>query len=363
MPQQVRFDFWRDKSVLITGHTGFKGGWLALWLARLGARVHGLALPPDEGPVLYRQAGVGDLLESEALLDLRDRTRVREYIGLVQPELVIHLAAQPLVRRSYREPFETFEVNVMGTTSLLDALLDEGSARACLCITSDKCYHNHEWVHPYREADRLGGHDPYSASKAAAELLIASYRDSFAAAAELSLASARAGNVIGGGDWAEDRLVPDCARAFAAGESVELRSPAAIRPWQHVLDPLAGYLQLVQAQFEQPGRYDSAWNFGPRPGDEWTVQQLVERLADGWAGAQWCVAADADQQPHEHQLLRLDISRARAELGWRPRLDAQQALDWSREWYQCWRQRGDDFDAAGLCQQQIDDYMQILKND
>jgi CDP-glucose 4,6-dehydratase len=350
--------FWQDKSVLVTGHTGFKGGWLALWLSRLEARVHGLSLPPDTSPSLYRQAAISGCMASEALIDLRNREEVQRYVAQVSPEVVIHMAAQPLVRRAYQAPFETFETNVMGSASLLDALLAVGSARVVLCVTTDKCYQNREWIYPYRETDRLGGSDPYSASKAACELLVSSYRASYVDETKLSLATARAGNVIGGGDWAQDRIVPDCIRAFSMGKTVELRNPRAIRPWQHVLDPVAGYLTLAQAQWSDPGHYGVAWNFGPLPGGEWQVQELVEQLAAGWpGGAHWKVAADTARQPAEHQLLRLDISLARELLGWNPVLNPSQALEWTREWYLQWQQQGKAFDAARICYEQIERYM------
>lgn len=327
--------FWAGRRVFLTGHTGFKGGWLALWLRELGAQVSGYALPPACAPVMYEAADVAALCETSTLADIRDAAALHQALERFAPELVLHLAAQPLVRESYRSPAETYATNVMGTLNVLEASRRCASVRAVLVVTTDKCYENREWLWPYREQDALGGHDPYSSSKACAEILCASWRDSFLREAGIALATARAGNVIGGGDWSVDRLIPDVLRAWQRGETVTLRFPQAVRPWQHVLEPLAGYLQLAQALLEHGDAYARAWNFGPDADGLVSVGDVVEQLAKNWPGvARWQV--DSDEQPHEAGLLTLDSSQARVRLGWRPRLSLQQTLLKTLDWHQAW---------------------------
>jgi CDP-glucose 4,6-dehydratase len=360
MSQRDR-DFYRGKRVLLTGHTGFKGAWLSLWLADCGAEVHGLALPPETEASLFDEARVAQRLATHTVGDVRDLEAVRKAIGAAKPEIVFHLAAQALVRRSYREPAETFATNVMGTVNVLEAvrLAGAGGARVCQIITTDKCYENREWVHPYRECDRLGGHDPYSASKACAELAVSSYRKSFLAGLGISLSSARAGNVIGGGDWAEDRIVPDAIAALSRGESVLVRNPHAIRPWQHVLEPLSGYLRLARRQWESPAECSEAYNFGPMPGEALSVGELAGEVVKAWGTGTWHSGEKnaGAPAPHEAHFLRLDITKAMSELSWRPRWDVRQGIRETVEWY---RQRNSRqaFDAQESCLDQIRRYEQ-----
>lgn len=336
----------RGTRVLLTGHTGFKGGWLALWLQRLGAEVHGLALDPPTRPSLYELAKLRLALASEVRADILDAAAVQACVDRVHPQLVLHLAAQPLVRESYRDPAATWAANVQGTVHVLDALRNSAHCKAALVITTDKVYENREWPHPYRECDALGGHDPYSASKAACELVVDSYRRSFFAAQGLQLASARAGNVIGGGDWAAERLVPDVLAAIDAGRPVTLRHPEAVRPWQHVLEPLSGYLRLAAGLLANESGLASAWNFGPEAADAQPVKALVAGL-----GAR--AEIDGDPGPHEAGRLELDISRARRLLGWSPRWTLQQALQRTLDWHQAWRANAD---LQALCLAQIAAY-------
>jgi len=343
----VNAAFWAGRRVLLTGHTGFKGGWLALWLQELGAEVYGYALPAPVEPSLWQVARLAERVPG-TLADIRDAQRVAEVVAAFRPEVVLHLAAQPLVRESYRAPADTYATNVMGTVNLLDALGRSDSVRAVLVVTSDKCYENREWLWPYRESDGLGGHDPYSSSKACVELLCASWRESFLRESGVALATARAGNVIGGGDWSVDRLLPDILRAWQAGQSLTLRFPQAVRPWQHVLESLHGYLRLAQALVEQGQAVASAWNFGPDNEGLVSVGELVQRLAQYWPGrAPWTV--EATGQPHEAGLLALDSSQARARLGWRPLWTLQQAIERTLDWHQAW-QAGEDMQTFSRTQ-------------
>lgn len=332
----------RGQRVLLTGHTGFKGGWLALWLHQLGAEVHGFALDPNTQPSLFDVAQVGRVLASDTRGDLRDAAAVQACVAAVRPSLLMHLAAQPLVRESYRDPAGTWASNVQGTVHVLDALRLHPGCQAAVVITTDKVYANREWDHAYRETDALGGHDPYSASKAACELVVDSFRRSFFASQGLRLASARAGNVIGGGDWAADRLVPDVLKALAEHRPVELRHPQSVRPWQHVLEPLSGYLRLAAGLLGGEQGLDDAWNFGPEASDALPVAALVEGL-----GAQ--AVRQPGHHPHEAGRLELDIARARHRLGWHPRWRLQQALDHTRAWHEAWR-AGQDMHAFTLSQ-------------
>lgn len=325
-------NFWRGKKVLVTGHTGFKGSWLSLWLAQMGADPFGYALEPDTTPSLFVQLGLERRID-HLIADIRDGDAVRKRVDLIKPDVVFHLAAQPLVRHSYREPLRTWNVNVMGTAHLLDGLRGLDKTCAVVVVTTDKVYENREWIHPYRETDRLGGYDPYSASKAAAELVASSYRQSFFGAdAPVRIATARAGNVIGGGDWAEDRIVPDMIRALALGAEVAVRNPDAVRPWQHVLEPLSGYLRLAQNLYEKNDELlQSCFNFGPHAGDSRTVRQLVEGALAHWPGV-WQDVSDPTAV-HEAGLLNLDISKAQALLGWEPRWDFNASIRETIEWH------------------------------
>jgi CDP-glucose 4,6-dehydratase len=327
---------WNDKRVLITGHTGFKGGWLSLDIASRGAKIVGVALEPATDPNLFTSARIGSFVQSQ-IVDVRNFDSLLEVIREAKPEIVFHLAAQPLVRRSYSQPLETFDTNVMGTANLLEAVRCVGSARVIIIVTTDKCYENREWCWGYREIDPLGGHDPYSASKAAAELVAAAYRSSYFPPREfarhgVALATVRAGNVIGGGDWSEDRLIPDMVRAFSTGHRVVIRNPHAVRPWQHVLDPIEAYVQLAEKLWDEPTKFASAWNFGPDVSDAIPVGEVVKMFADRWGrGAGW--EFDSTLQPHEAGLLRLDCSKAAAELGWTPRLHMQDAVQMTADWF------------------------------
>ena len=329
---------WANTPVFLTGHTGFKGGWLALWLHALGAKVHGYALDPNTAPNLFDAARVAEALASDTRADLADRATLQAALIAAQPTVVFHLAAQPLVRASYADPLGTFATNVMGTAHLLEAVRQVPSVRAVVVVTTDKVYDNREWVYPYRESDALGGHDPYSASKGAAEIVAASYRASFFhTPGSAQIATARAGNVIGGGDWAADRLVPDCLKAFAGNQPVQLRFPGAVRPWQHVLEPLSGYLRLAEALLHsESGQAASAWNFGPDARGDATVGQLAQRLAAQWGQGARVEMPESGNHPHEAGQLRLDITRARAELGWQPRWSLMDALAHTVAWHRAW---------------------------
>ena len=323
--------FWAGRRVLLTGHTGFKGAWCARWLSRLGADVFGLSLPPEEGQTLWEASGrPGD--HAVGFGDIRDADQVAGVFARVQPNIVLHMAAQALVHRSYDDPKETFDTNVMGLVHILDAARATQSVRAIVNVTSDKCYENREQVWAYRENEPMGGSDPYSASKGCSELVTASYRRSFFSRGDQLLASGRAGNVIGGGDWSRDRLIPDCVRAFTAGQAVSIRNRQATRPWQHVLEPLSGYLLLAQALVERGNEVADGWNFGPPDDDAWHVGRVADTLVSLWGdGASW--HEDENAWPHEAMLLRVDATKARVGLGWRPRLDTATALAWTIEWY------------------------------
>ena len=316
--------FWAGRRVLVTGHTGFKGSWLSLWLAQMGAEVTGLSDRVPTEPSLFELARVGELVRT-VRADIRDAEAVRRAVE--GSEIVLHLAAQPLVRASFDDPRSTYEINVMGTVNVLDAVRLDGDVRAAVNVTSDKCYENREWEWAYREDEQMGGHDPYSSSKGASELVTSAYRRSY----RLRLASARAGNVIGGGDWGLDRLIPDLMRAALSGSAVEIRNPGATRPWQHVLNPLSGYLVLAQALWDDASAA-TAWNFGPAQEDARPVAWIVDRLAELWPGElPW--ARDEGDHPHEARYLKVDSSRARERLGWAPRWDLSRTLESIVEWY------------------------------
>lgn len=356
MKMVVDTDFWRGKRVLLTGHTGFKGSWLSLWLQSMASEVHGLALDPPTTPDLFTEARVAEGM-THTIADIRDYDAVHAVMAAFKPEIVIHMAAQPLVRLSYSEPVATYATNVMGTVHVLEAARNAGSVRAIVNVTTDKCYENKEWAWGYRENEPMGGHDPYSNSKGCSELVTSAYRRSFFQENGIFLASARAGNVIGGGDWAVDRLVPDILRAFEKNLPVVIRNPHAIRPWQHVLEPLSGYLILAQKLYGESGHdYAEGWNFGPHDEDARPVQWIVERLVDSWGNdARWQL--DGGGHPHEANYLKLDISKAKARLGWTPRWNLATALEKITSWHHAWL-AGQDMQQ--LCRQQIAEYMQTM---
>jgi CDP-glucose 4,6-dehydratase len=328
-------DFWRGKRVFLTGHTGFKGSWLSLWLQSLGAQVHGLALAPPTTPNLFTVAQVANGMASSTLGDIRDLATVQQAMQACQPDIVIHMAAQPLVRLSYAEPVETYATNVMGTVHVLEAARQAASVKAIVVVTTDKCYDNKEWLWGYRADEPMGGHDPYSNSKGCAELVTSAYRRSFFQEKGIALASARAGNVIGGGDWAADRLVPDILRAFEQNQPVVIRNPHATRPWQHVLEPLSGYLSLAEHLYTQGQTFAEGWNFGPKDDDARPVQWIVEHMVNHWGnGASW--QQDGGVHPHEANYLKLDISKAKARLGWQPRWPLATALEKITAWHHAW---------------------------
>lgn len=344
--------FWAGRRVLITGHTGFKGSWLSLWLSRLGAQVTGFALAPDTSPNLFALAGVADSIDSR-LGDVRDLDALRACMGDARPEVVLHLAAQALVRASYADPVATYASNVLGTVHLLEAVRSCPSVQAVLIVTSDKAYENREWPWAYREDEAMGGRDPYSSSKGCAELVTAAYRASFFGPGghHARVASARAGNVIGGGDWSPDRLVPDAVRAFERGEALEIRAPSAVRPWQHVLEPLSGYLRLAEVLAGPDGPAAcEAWNFGPADEDCRPVAEVVTALARSWGPDALWRSPEMASALHEATFLKVDASKARARLGWDRRLRLGQALDWTGTWY---RAQAAGTKAETLCLEQI----------
>jgi CDP-glucose 4,6-dehydratase len=336
-------EFWQGKRVLVTGHTGFKGSWLSLWLEDLGAQVFGLALEPDTDPSLFDQLGLKNRMDHQ-IGDIRDAGVLRDRVHQVRPDVVFHLAAQPLVLASYDDPLVTWDTNVMGTAHMLDALRELDHLCLAVMITTDKVYENREWVHPYREGDRLGGHDPYSASKAACELLIASYRKSFFVTSPVQIVSARAGNVIGGGDWAENRIVPDIARALAAKQPIPVRNRLARRPWQHVLEPLSGYMRLTETLATGQDLYSDSYNFGPEAQDVRPVVDLVEAALRHWPG-EW-LDMTGEAAPHEAGLLSLDIELARAELGYSPRWGFDLAIENTVTWYRSVQDGASPLDAS-----------------
>lgn len=322
---------WKNKRVLITGHTGFKGGWLSMILTQKGAKVIGFSLKPETKPSLYEALKLDKKITS-VFGDIRKIEEIKKVIKKYKPEIVFHLAAQPLVRRSYRDPIETYETNVLGTANVLEAIRISDSVKVVVCITTDKCYENKEWVWPYREDDALGGHDPYSASKACSELVIASYRNSFFNDSKVLLASTRAGNVIGGGDWSEDRLIPDVIRNVFEGESLEIRNPDSVRPWQHVLDPLYGYISIAEKLADKGREYASAWNFGP-DNDEVVPVKNVLRILNNSLENKFEFKKSNGKNPHEANLLLLDSSKAKKYLNWIPKLKIEKAVKFTAEWY------------------------------
>lgn len=354
-PQQTNPAFWQNKRVLVTGHTGFKGSWLSLWLQSMGANVCGLALAPPTSPALFDIAGVAEHM-AHHVVDIRDYAQVHAVMADFQPEIIFHMAAQPLVRLSYQQPVETYATNVMGTVHVLEAARHITSVKAIVNITTDKCYENREWAWGYREDEPMGGHDPYSNSKGCAELVSSAYRKSFLQQAGIAMATVRAGNVIGGGDWALDRLVPDILRALQHGQPVAIRNPHAIRPWQHVLEPLSGYLLLAECLYQHGQQDAEGWNFGPRDEDAQPVQWIVEKLCEAWGNhATWTL--QAGDHPHEANYLKLDISKARQRLSWTPRWTLQTALQHIAEWHKAWL---DGQDMRAMCLKQINLYQTEL---
>ena len=344
--------FWQGRSVFLTGHTGFKGGWLALWLASMGARVHGYSLAPPTSPALFSELHLDECLESSAIADIRDSQRLTRELCKANPSIIFHLAAQPLVRESYQSPADTFSTNVLGSINLFEAALQSGSVEAVVNVTSDKCYQNMERHSFFVEEDPLGGDDPYSASKACSEIITASYWRSFFRECGIGLATGRAGNVIGGGDWAEDRLIPDFLRTLDSRKPLRVRSPDAVRPWQHVLEPLAGYLLVAEKACLDAEQWSGAWNFGPDADDTKPVSWIADFLTAAIPNAGWEV--ETAEQPHEAKLLKLDSSKARLMLNWRSRWSIQDALAKTVEWHQAWRS---GISARDISLHQIEEYL------
>ena len=336
----VNPNFWHGKRVFLTGHTGFKGSWLSLWLQSMDAQVHGLALPPPTTPNLFTVAQVASGMASHTIGDIRNLATVQQAMQASQPDIVIHMAAQPLVRLSYQNPVETYATNVMGTVHVLESARHTPSVKGVVVVTTDKCYENKEWAWGYRENEPMGGHDPYSNSKGCAELVTSAYRNSFFKNSGIAVASARAGNVIGGGDWATDRLVPDILRAFEQNQPVVIRNPHATRPWQHVLEPLSGYLSLAEHLYTEGQTFAEGWNFGPKDEDAQPVQWIVEHMVKGWGnGASW--QQDGGIHSHEANYLKLDISKARVRLDWAPRWTLATALEHITTWHQAYMANDD----------------------
>ncbi|MDY6879107.1 MAG: CDP-glucose 4,6-dehydratase [Thermodesulfobacteriota bacterium] len=348
-------NMFKDKRVLVTGHTGFKGSWLCIWLKELGAEIVGYALEPNTEKDNFVVTGLADKI-THITGNIKDFDKLRGVFALHQPEFVFHLAAQPIVRESYAHPKETYDVNIGGTVNVLECCRLEDSVKVIINVTSDKCYENREWIWGYRENDPMGGHDPYSSSKGCSELITRAYRDSFFASNEFEahrkcLSSVRAGNVIGGGDWQQDRIVPDCIRALSGGNPIEVRNPTAIRPWQHVLEPLSGYLLLASRMYKNPQDYSGAWNFGPDHNSFMTVGELVEKIVIHWGHGKW-KNPPHNKQPHETNLLNLDSAKAKAYLKWFPVWDMEKTIEKTVEWYKMYRRE----DPFNLCVSQIESF-------
>lgn len=350
-------NFWHGKRVYLTGHTGFKGSWLSLWLSSMGAIVKGYALNPPSSPSLFDEANIAEKINSE-IGDIRDLNQLRSGMVEFNPDILFHMAAQPLVRLSYKEPLETYETNVMGTAKVLEAARSCVNLKSIVSVTTDKCYENKEWVWGYREDEPMGGYDPYSSSKGCAELVSSAYRRSFMHEQGVGLATARAGNVIGGGDWADDRLIPDILRAFEKNDCVVIRNPSSTRPWQHVLEPLSGYLVLAQALHENPTSYAEGWNFGPHYEDVRSVDWILNHMVTSWPGASWQI--DEVTHPHEAGYLKLDVSKAKARLNWQPTWHLESALEKIVKWHQAWLNQED---MQAFCLKEINDYMKDMNNE
>lgn len=360
MRSAVSPSFWKDKRVLVTGHTGFKGTWLSLWLTQMGAKVAGFSLPPRDTDLAFDACRVGEVITS-LYGDINDKGTLQALVSDFQPQVIFHLAAQPLVRSSYEDPYGTFQTNVMGTLCLLEASLKSQALGAIVNITTDKCYENMEWEWGYRETDRLGGHDPYSASKACAELVSQSFRKSYLEGngATAKLVTARAGNVIGGGDWSQDRLIPDMVKSYRDSKTVLLRNPGAVRPWQHVLEPICGYLQLAQFICESDGDLYPSWNFGPESQEVSSVGDVASIFMAA-LGHDNPYELDIGSNPHEANLLLLDISRAKSVLGWKPAMSTELAIQKTAEWYKAWM-GGEDMHRCTI--EQINSYLNLIPGD
>ncbi|TKC16986.1 CDP-glucose 4,6-dehydratase [Robertmurraya kyonggiensis] len=353
----ITSSFWKDKRVFLTGHTGFKGSWLSIWLHQMGALVTGYSLNPPTDPSLFKAAEVEGIVNS-IIGDVRDANSLEKAMINANPEIVIHMAAQPLVRESYKNPVETYSTNVMGTVNLFESIRKCSSVRVVINVTTDKCYENKEWVWGYRENEPMGGYDPYSNSKACSELVTSSYRSSFFNQENYSIhgvavATARAGNVIGGGDWAVDRLIPDCVNSLINSAPIIIRNPDSIRPWQHVLEPLSGYLLLAEKLYKNGPEYAEAWNFGPNDDDARPVEWIVSKMIENWNG-QATYQLDTDNQPHEAGYLKLDCSKAKLKLGWKPRWTLETTIEKIVEWVMAY-QNGDN--VRNICQKQLKEYL------
>jgi len=337
MEYMVKSNFWKDKRVFITGHTGFKGAWLSLWLHHLGAEVVGYALEPPTTPNLFDLCNLSEIIKS-IKGDVRDLDFLKKSLAANKPDIVFHMAAQSLVRQSYHDPVGTYSTNVMGIVNLLETARYIDGIRAVVIVTSDKCYENREWVWGYRENEAMGGYDPYSSSKGCSELITAAYRESYFKTNETAVATVRAGNIIGGGDWGKDRLIPDCIRSLADNREILIRNPQAIRPWQHVFEPLSGYLLIAEKLYQNGSHYAQAWNFGPREQDNSVaVHEIVQLFIKYWGGGSWKDMSNSEsRQLHEARYLKLDCSKARAELGWKPIINIEESIKWTCEWYKAY---------------------------
>ncbi len=334
---EINSSFWRGRSVFLTGHTGFKGGWLALWLSEMGAKVYGYSFEAPTNPNFFNIVNLGNKIQNSVIGDIRNLTKLTNSMQIASPSVVFHMAAQPLVRQSYNDPIETFTTNLIGTINVFEAARKIDTIEAIVNITTDKCYENKEQNQPYQETDRLGGYDPYSSSKACSEIATSAYRNSFLSKSGIKLASARAGNVIGGGDWAADRLIPDFFRSIDKNETLLIRSPQAVRPWQHVLDPLSGYLMLAEKLVFNASDYAEAWNFGPEMSGAQTVSWVLNRLSEKFINTDWQI--ETTEQQHEASLLKLDITKAKSKLGWKPRWSLETAIDKTVLWYQSFKEK------------------------
>ena len=349
--------FWQGKRVFLTGHTGFKGSWLSLWLVSLGAEVKGYALNPPTSPSLFNEAQVGSIIDSQ-IGDIRDQDALYESMTSFNPDILVHMAAQPLVRYSYDAPIETYEVNVIGTAKVLEVARSCSNLKTIVNITTDKCYENDDRSEGYREDDSMGGYDPYSSSKGCAELVASAYRRSFLQEQGIGMASVRAGNVIGGGDWADDRLIPDILSSFEKNEPVVIRNPKAIRPWQHVLEPLSGYLILAQKLYGDQKEYAEGWNFGPNDNDSKPVDWILDKMISKWPNSSWKL--DVNSNPHEANFLKLDISKAKLQLGWKPVWELSYTLEKIIDWHRAWL---DKKDMQAMCLAEIKEYTRDMNNE
>jgi CDP-glucose 4,6-dehydratase len=353
--ENVAPDFWNGKKVFLTGHTGFKGSWLSFWLSSMGAKITGYSLAPNKTPNLFDVLEIEQLIEKSYTADIRDLPILQKAMSESKPDVLIHMAAQPLVRYSYSNPVETYATNVMGTVHVLEGARTISSIRATIVVTTDKCYENKEWVWGYRENEEMGGYDPYSNSKGCAELVTSAYRQSYfsSVGSTNKVASARAGNVIGGGDWSEDRLIPDAIKSFESNAPLMIRNPLATRPWQHVLEPLSGYLILAQALYKQDATLASGWNFGPRDEDNRSVQEVANLLISYW-GNSACWKKEGSDQPYEAKILKLDCSKARSQLGWAPKWDLETAIQKIIHWQKAYQAKEN---MKEISLKQINDYM------